>query len=543
MLAEKIFVNGNIYTMDDDQFHAEALATAGQIILAVGSTEEIMELAGSDTEVIDLEGKTVIPGLIECHVHTMTAANTFDTESLVSCFDKTKEEIIEAVGEMAKKRKPGEWIQGLGWNQAGWADTTMPTRQELDAVSPDNPVLLLRVCGHAFWTNSLALQLAGIDRNTVVPSGSEVLKDENGEPTGYLTEQAGAAVTLCVPPDSDEVMARKFLLVQEHLLKNGITSYSDKNLGSTNITPRQLAKEMLDVLDRLYADGKMKVRLNVFVQPGAVLDKMYERGPLIGLHGGRLTHRGVKMFSDGALGARSAWLLEEYSDRPGHTGSGRLTDEFLQTEMKKAHDAGFQVSLHAIGDAAVKQAIDAHEIVNPDHKDYRFLIEHFMIAREEDFERLKGNTIIPSMQYVELSSDLNMVEDRIGKERAMGAYAWRKVLNTGAKIAAGTDFPMDVVNPFENMYYGVSRCTINEEPQGGWHPWEALTRYEVLKSYTVDAAYARFEEDMLGALKAGMYADFTVLDRDYMNCAVKEIKDIKALMTVVGGEVLYKAGQ
>jgi predicted amidohydrolase YtcJ len=246
------------------------------------------------------------------------------------------------------------------------------------------------------------------------------------------------------------------------------------------------------------------------------------------------------MFSDGALGARSAWLLEEYSDRPGHTSGPRTSSDFMTKEIKKAHDAGFQVSIHAIGDAAVKQVMDAHEAANPENKNYRFMIEHFMVAREEEFERLKGSGIIPSMQYVELSSDMNMIEKRVGKERSMGAYAWRKLLNAGVKIAAGTDLPMDVLNPYENMYYGVSRCTINEEPQGGWHPWEALTRYEVLKSYTLDSAYARFEEDKLGSLEAGKYADFVVIDRDYMNCAVKEIKDIKALMTVIGGEILYR---
>jgi len=540
MLAEKIFINGNIYTMDDDQFHAEALATAGQMILAVGSNAEVQALAGADTEVIDLEGKTVIPGLIDSHIHTLIAADMFDKDEMVNCFDKTKEEILEAVAEMVKKREPGEWIQGLGWNQSGWVDTTMPTKQELDTVSPDNPVLLLRVCGHAYWANSMALEIAGIDRDSVAPAGSEILKDENGEPTGYLTELAGTAVGACVPKLDKKAIARKFLIIQDYMLENGVTAYSDKALGVMSIADEPPVRETIEALDELYGEGKMKVRLYTFTQPGEVLEEMYKKGPQVGLYDGRLTHRGVKMFSDGALGARSAWLLEEYSDRPGHTSGPRTSSEFMTKEIKKAHDAGFQVSIHAIGDAAVKQVMDAHEAANPENKNYRFLIEHFMVAREEEFERLKGSGIIPSMQYVELSSDMNMIEKRVGKERSMGAYAWRKLLNAGVKIAAGTDLPMDVLNPYENMYYGVSRCTINEEPQGGWHPWEALTRYEVLKSYTLDSAYARFEEDKLGSLEAGKYADFVVIDRDYMNCAVKEIKDIKALMTVIGGEILYR---
>lgn len=540
MIAEKIFINGNIYTMDDDQFHAEALATAGQMILAVGSNAEVQALAGPDTEVIDLGGKTVIPGLIDSHIHTLIAGDKFDTEYMVSCFDKTKEEIIEAVGEMVKKRQPGEWIQGLGWNQSGWVDTAMPTRQELDAVSPDNPVILMRVCGHAYWANSKALEAAGIDRNTETPLGSEIMKDADGEPTGYLTELAGQIVGGCVPEITKEDIGRKFLIIQDYMLENGVTSYSDKDLGVSSLSSDPPVKLTMEALDDLYSEGKMKVRLNTFIAPCPLLEEMYKTGPQIGLYDGRLTHRGVKMFMDGALGARSAWMIDEYHDRPGHTGSSRIEFEFLKEQMRKAHEAGFQVSVHAIGDAAVKTAVDAHEAVNPEHKDHRFLIEHFMIARPEEFERLKNNTIIPSMQYVELSSDMNMIEARVGKKRSMGAYAWRTVLNTGAIIAAGTDLPMDVLNPYENMYYGVSRCTINEEPQGGWHPWEALTRYEVLKSYTLDSAYARFEEDKLGSLEAGKYADFVVIDRDYMNCAVKEIKDIKALMTVIGGEILYR---
>ncbi len=543
MVAEKVFIHGNIYTMNEDAFHGEAMAVAGQKLVAIGSDEEAAAWIGPETEVVDLKGRTVLPGLIDSHVHTMIAANKFDTGHMVNCFGLSKEEILHSVKEMAKGKKPGQWIQGLGWNQSGWEDTTMPTRQELDAVAPDNPVFLLRVCGHACWVNSPALKLAGVTRDSIAPAGSEIMKDEAGEPTGYLTEKAACVISACLPPDSDEDVKRKFLLIQDKMLEQGITAYNDKCLGTSNMNQREMAQEMWDVLKRMYQDEKMKLRLHVFVQPGQVLDEMYRRGPQIGLYGGRLTHRGVKMFSDGALGARSAWLLEEYSDRPGHTGSGRLTDEFLQNEMKKAHDAGFQVSIHAIGDGAVKQAMDAYEAVNPCKEDRRFLIEHFMIARDEEFERLAGSGIIASMQFVEMSSDMNMIEKRVGKKRALGAYAWRRVLNTGTKIASGTDFPMDVENPYENMYYGVSRCTIDEQPPGGWHPQEELTRYEVLKSYTLDAAYARFEEDVLGSLEVGKYADFVVIDRDYMNCAVKEIKEIRALMTVIGGEIVFQAGE
>ena len=543
MRAEKLFINGNIYTMNDEKTHAEALATTGQTILAVGSTVELMDLAGPDTEVIDLKGKTVIPGLIDNHIHSMGMGRMVDQDRVIQCFDKSKEEILEAVRKAVKQRKPGQWIQGMGWNQSGWLDSSMPTRQDLDDVAPENPVVLQRVCGHAIWVNSMALKQAGITRDSVAPAGSEILKDENGEPTGYLTETAGNDVQNCIPATDLDEMECSYRLIQEEMVKHGITAYTDKLLGCKAIADEPHVKDHLNLLDQLYAQRKMKIRLHTFCPPCDDLYELYKKGPQIGLYDGRLTHRGLKLYSDGALGARSAWLLEPYNDRPGHTGSGRMTDEYLQSEMKKAHDAGFQVSLHAIGDAAVKQAIDAYEAVNPNNEDMRFLIEHFMIVREDDFERLRGKSILASMQFVELNSDMDMVEERIGKERAKGAYAWRTVLESGGRIVSGTDCPVDSVNPFENLYFAVSRCKLNEEPQGGYRPQEALTRYEALKTYTLDGAYARFEEEILGSIKAGKYADFVVIDRDYMNCAVKEIKEIRALMTVIGGEVVYQKGE
>jgi len=526
--------------MDDEKTHAEALATTGQTILAVGSTVDLMELAGPDTEVIDLKGKTVIPGLIDNHIHSMGMAHLVDRDQMIQCHDKSKEEILMAVQKAVEKKNRGEWIQGMGWNQSIWENTAMPTKEELDRISPDNPVLLRRVCGHAYWANSMALKIAKITRDTVAPSGSEILKDENGEPTGYMTEAIGRKVEECIPTMNKTMMQRAYLTIQDTMIAQGITAYTDKLFGCQTFSSEPCIPEHMEALNELYEIKKMKLRLHTFCPPCNDLYELYKKGPQIGLYDGRLTHRGLKLYSDGALGARSAWLLEAYDDRPGHTGSGRMTDEYLQSEMKKAHDAGFQVSLHAIGDAAVKQAIDAYEAVNPNNEDMRFLIEHFMIVREDDFKRLRGKSIIASMQFVELNSDMDMVEERIGKERAKGAYAWRTVLESGGRIASGTDCPVDSVNPFENLYFAVSRCKLNEEPQGCYRPQEALTRYEALKTYTLDGAYARFEEEFLGSIKAGKYADFVVIDRDYMDCPVVQIKDIKALMTVIGGEIVYE---
>ncbi|MBO5666798.1 MAG: amidohydrolase family protein, partial [Firmicutes bacterium] len=320
MKAEKVFINGNIYTMKDDKFHAEALATAGQEILAVGSTAEVMELFGTDTEVIALEGKSVIPGLIDSHIHTLIAADMFDKDHLVNCFDKSKEEIVAEVKRLVEMSQPGEWIQGLGWNQSGWVDTTLPTKEELDVVSPENPVVLLRVCGHAYWANSKAVEIAGVTRDTKAPMGGEILKDANGEPTGYFTEKACDFIGACIPDLTKEDIMRKFLLIQDYMLENGVTAYSDKCLGAMSIGHEAPVKATMEALDELYSDGQMKVRMNTFIKSAPVMEEIYKEGPKVGLYDGRLTHRGLKLFSDGALGARSAWLLEEYNDRPGHTG-------------------------------------------------------------------------------------------------------------------------------------------------------------------------------------------------------------------------------
>lgn len=536
--AEKIFLNGNIYTVNEDAPHAEAIAICGDRLLFVGSNDAVKQYQGPDTVITDFAGRTVIPGIMDNHIHIMIAGANIER---LDCVGKSREEILSMVEKDAKTKKPGEWVMGFGWDQSPWIDTTLPTRQELDAVSPNNPVYLERVCGHCQWISSSVLEMAGVTRETPNPVGGEFLRDENGDPTGFVTESACSTIDKVLPKPTLEDYKRRILRVQDHMLSNGITSAADKGIGAQCVGEEPNIELGMEAFRQIGDAGLIKARFNEYVQPYPALEPIYRDGWPLSDYNGKLVFCGTKEFADGALGARSAWLCEPYEDRPDHTGEGRWSTEYIAEKLKQAHDAGYHMSLHAIGDAAVKQALDAYEMANPEHEDWHFVIEHFMVVRPEDFERIKTMKIVASMQYVELSTDLVMIEKRVGKIRAEGAYAWRKVLDTGTKIAAGTDHPMDYINPFENMYFGVSRCCIRETPKGGWHPSQGLTRYEVLRSYTLDSAYAVNRDHELGSLEVGKYADFTVIDKDYMNCEVKEIKNIKPLATYVGGELMYSA--
>lgn len=529
MEAETVYINGNIYTVDEDFSTAQAIAIKGQYIIGVGSNDEINAFIGESTEVIDLGGKTVIPGLIEGHMHYPGEGQKL---TQLDVFWKPKDVILAAVKAEADRLPDGEWITGRGWNQEVWDVPEFPTKEDLDEVAPNNPVALIRTCGHATWVNSLALEIGGVTKDTPNPQGGEILKNEEGELLGILTDTAASMVRGKIPPLTVERQKEALLLAQEELFSYGLTSSMDAGSGVNDI------KNMKD----LYESGDLKIRLYVMVDSGADAEAYYEIGPEVGLYDNRLTMNCIKFYTDGSLGARSAWMLEEYSDRPGHFGNSRHTyDEFYEL-VKAARDNGFQASTHAIGDAANRQVIDIYEKVlkeNP-QEDHRYRIEHFQIAALDDIQRIADLGIIPAMQGVHATSDKNMAEDRVGPERIKGGYAWRKVLNTGNIIVNGSDANVELVNPYHGLYASVTRTGRDGDPVGGWYPEECMTREEALRSFTIWAAFGQFEEDIKGSLELGKLADFVVLDRDYMTCPERDIKDILPLMTVLGGEVVYE---
>ncbi|HQO73146.1 MAG TPA: amidohydrolase family protein [Sedimentibacter sp.] len=529
VMADTVYVNGNIYTVDEDFSKAQAIAIKGQYIIGVGSNEDVKRFVGESTKVIDLQGKTVIPGLIEGHMHYPGEGQKLLQLDL---FWKPKDVILAAVKAEADRLPDGEWITGGGWNQEVWDIPEFPSKEDLDEVAPNNPVALRRTCGHATWVNSLALEIGGITKDTPNPQGGEILKNENGDPLGILTDTAASFVTSKIPPLTAERKKEALLLAQDELFSYGLTTSMD---AGSSVEDIQQMKE-------LYESGDLKIRLYVMVDSGPDAEVYYEKGPEIGLYGNRMTMNCIKFYTDGSLGARSAWLLEEYSDRPGHVGNSRHTyDEFYEL-VKAARDNGFQASTHAIGDAANRQVVDIYEKVLKENplEDHRYRIEHFQIATLEDIQRIADLEIIPAMQSVHATSDKNMAEDRVGPERIKGGYAWRKVLNTGNIIVNGSDANVELVNPYHGLYAAVTRKGRDGEPEGGWYPEECMTREEALRSFTIWAAYGQFEEDIKGSIEVGKLADFVVIDRDYMTCPDSEIMNILPLATIVGGEVVYE---
>ncbi len=534
VIADSVYRNGRVYTVDGGFSVASALAIRGGRFICVGSDEDVGKHIGGRTEVVNLQGKTVLPGLINSHLHFLgVGLSLIHLDASL----KAKQEILKGVADAYGRCMPGEWVKGWGWSQVLWEPDVFPTRQDLDSVAPDVPVILYRVCGHAAWVNSRVLELAGVSEDTADPPGGEVVRDVKGAPTGVLIDTAMNLVSRLVPDPTEKDKVQALLAAQEHLLSFGTTCARDADACCTLETVERMMK--------LYGSGDLKLRMYQMCSPGETTEHFFRvpRHGRIGLFDDRYSIRSVKLMGDGSLGGGSAWLLDDYSDRPGHRGNPRYSDDELYGLVKEARGAGFQVNTHAIGDAAVRQALDAYERVltempDPDH---RYCIEHAEVVAMEDITRFARLGVLPSVQSIFTSSDWSMAESRLGKEseRLGGVNAFRRFIEFGSILPNGTDSPVEPVNLFHSLYAAVTRTDLTGRPPGGWQPDQCLSRQEALKSHTVWAAYARFEEDRLGSIEAGKLADLVVIDRDYMNCPEDEIKDIQALRTVIGGETLY----
>ena len=531
--AAVVYLNGNIYTVDEQNPKASAMVISDDRFIYIGSDETANGYIDDHTKVFDLKGQTVLPGLIDAHMHF---GNVGNIKMKIDAFWKPKPDIIDAVRNAADSAEKGEWIEGRGWNQEVWDPPDYPTRVELDAVSQGQPVYLERTDGHAAWVNSKALEMAGITKDTNNPPGGEIIKDADGIPTGVLVDTAKLLASENIPPFTEQKALKALEMAQKEFFSNGVTSGHDA--GSDLQT--------IERVKRLYDSGSLCMRLYVFMRipDGSTTlgDEFYAPGKQIGLYNNSLTIRGIKISIDGTLGSHGALMIKGFSDRSdGYLGLQRVTRQRLLAVAKRAHEAGFQVAVHAIGDAANRQALDVFEQVvkeNPG-SDHRHRIEHAQVVALEDIPRFKRLGVIPAMQAVHATSDKNMAEKRVGPERIKGAYAWRKFLDTGAVIPNGTDAPVEKVNPFHVLFASVTRQSRDEEPAGGWYPEEKMTREEALRSYTIWAAYVAFEENIKGSIREGKLADFIVIDRDYMKCPDSEIKDIRVLQTILGGKVVY----
>ncbi len=535
--ADSVYRNAKVYTVNEAFDVVSAIAIKGDRLVYVGDEAGVEAYIGSGTKVVDLGGKVMIPGLVEGHMHVAGFGSSLMN---LDCFWMPKQTILDQVKAAAEKAEPGQWIQGRGWMNTVWENTDYPTKEELDAVAPNNPVFLMRACGHMGWANSMALELAGLTKDTPNPQGGEYLKNADGELSGCMTDTAMNPVREKIPDLTLEQQREGLLKAQAQLFSYGLTSAMDA--GNSIEVYEQVFKP-------LYESGQLKLRVYGMISHTAadnetaqyLKDHPIDNENYEPLYNNHLSLRCVKMFADGSLGARSAAMLEGYSDRPDHIGDYRYTQEEVDPIVKVAYDAGYQVATHAIGDGANHQMINAYEAAikaNP-REDHRLRIEHYQIVTPEDMDRTIALGILPSMQTTHATSDMLVAEDRMGAERLKGAYAWRTLLDKGTIIPNGSDAPVELVNPYHGLYAAVTRTNRLGFPKGGWHIEEAMTREEALRSFTNWSAYAEFNEDIKGSLEVGKLADFVVLDRDVMTCPEEDIKDTQALLTVSGGEVVF----
>ena len=527
--ADTVIHNIVGYTSTNDgihEFRALAFDDAGKVIATGG--DELLR-AYPDATLVDGNGRFVLPGLTDSHAHVGSLG--FLESELNLMGSPSLEAAVTAIAEFAADNPQAAWIQGRGWNQVLWPVKEFPTAADIDAVVSDRPVWLRRVDGHAGWANTAALRVAGIDKDTPDPVGGKIIRDDQGKATGVLIDNAMDLVAAQEPvPDKDDIR-NAFRNAMARMAILGITSVHDAGI---DIEEAEVYISMAD-------DGEMKTRIYAMLSDtGVNLDAMAE--PLIAYGNDRLDIRSVKLFSDGALGSRGAAMLEPYSDDVENLGLPFYTTDEMYGFIKKANGLGFQVGIHAIGDRGNRISLDALERAQGGKPSpLRNRIEHSQIIALEDIPRFGELGVIASMQAVHATSDMNMAEDRVGPDRIKGGYAWRRLLDTGAIIANGSDFPVELVNPFHGLYASVTRQDRAGMPALGWYADEALTREETLHSFTLAAAYAAHQEERLGSLEPGKWADFIVVDRDYFEIPDDEIDDIVVLETWVGGERVYSA--
>lgn len=483
------------------------------------------ELPTNVDRTIDAAGKTLIPGIIDAHGHVLSYGLSLLRVDLVGT--ETEQEAVQRVVDFAEENQELEWIQGRGWNQVLWDSNEFPTAATLDALISDRPVWLTRVDGHAAWANSAAMELAGVDRFTEDPDGGQIIRDAQGNPTGVFVDNAEYLIQSHIPATSREEQKIALRTAMLELAKQGLTSVHDAGVGSGTI---EAYKELLE-------EGPLPIRVNVMLSAS---DSFYEQRLAEGHYRSAddtLTMNSVKIAADGALGSRGAAMIDDYSDLSGHTGLLLHNPERLEYFMRAAMNAGFQVNTHAIGDNANKVVLDNYEqlIAESNSRAMRHRIEHAQILRYEDIVRFAELGVIPSMQATHATSDKNMAVDRIGDVRIEGAYAWRKLIDAGALIANGSDFPVESPNPFFGIHAAITRQDKNNQPPGGWYPEEKMTALETFASFTIDAAYSGHQEDLLGTLEPGKKADFVILDQDLFAIDEQDIWKIEVEETWVNG--------
>jgi predicted amidohydrolase YtcJ len=523
---ELVLWGGDVRTMDTANPSATAIAIGGGKILAVGDDKTIRALVKPQTREIALAGKTVTPGLTDAHCHLYGLG--VDLESVSVRALASEADTAKLVAEAAKTRPAGEWLAGRGWDQNRWPGQQFPTKASLDAVVSDRPVLLRRVDGHAFWVNSKALEAAKITKDTKDPAGGKILRDDKGEPTGVLIDNATDLVEAVVPAATPAMIERRIRAAAARAVAVGLTGVHDMGIGEETAT----------VYRKLAGSSELPLRVYGYLAGNPAQLDQVRRAPAPAV--GWFVMRGVKYFADGALGSRGARLYAPYDDEPKNFGLWVTEPEKLAIAVDTAVGGGWQVAVHAIGDAAIGSVLDAYLAAQKKHGgDRRSRIEHLQVIALDDIARLVESKAIASMQPTHATSDMPWAEQRVGADRIRGAYAWRTVIDKGVPLALGSDFPVEDVPPLLGIYSAVTRQDGKGEPAGGWYPGHRMTLDEAIAGFTRGAAYAEFAEDARGMIAVGRDADVTVFDRKL--APDRSLLETNAAWTIVGGKVVFEA--
>ncbi|MGH9970381.1 MAG: amidohydrolase [Pyrinomonadaceae bacterium] len=535
--ADIVFNNARVYTVNDRQPLAEAVAVKGDRIVFVGSNRDAQKFVGNSTWIVDLHGQTVVPGFTDAHHHLAGVGfremtlNLEGTTSLQDFLTKVKERVDRAA--------PGEWITGRGWIETFWKPPVFPTRSDLDAVAPNNPVILTRADGHASVVNSAALKAAGVDKDTANPFGGEISKDKaSGEPNGMLLDAAQGLVRRHIPSTSAADAERAIILGVKRNIELGWTQIQDAGGSYQDV----------DLFKRLYQEGRIKLRIYKAVHgPSPSATRLLAEGPTIGAFDNRFTLRTIKVVSDGALGSRGAALLAPYADAPDTSGFLTVKQEELSPMLQTALRQGIQVETHAIGDRANRFTLDEYEkafnaVPRSQRKvsEPRWRVEHAQIVNTADIPRFAKLGVIPSMQPSHAIGDLHFAPSRLGITRLKGAYAWASFIKSGVVIPGGSDAPVERGEPMIEFYAAVARKDQKGFSGEGWHAEEAVTREQALRMFTIWPAFAAFEEKLRGSIEAGKLADLTVFSADIMKIPEMEILKTRCVMTVINGEIVYE---